>query len=484
MKYKDRKNAKRKYKQALLATVATMTLGVSTLGSTASVFAAEDTKKMQQAQSSTSVDMAGDFIKLSGQFYYNIIKAANNGDADALQNALRDFVMDGVKIIPVAGTAVASIVGALWTPAGDSAMEKMAKELTTMMDKKVSDLNLDTIKADMDSLYKLLRPFQDEMNGVPTNKSGFYSASTHKTQAMQINAAFIKLINLTAKEHSAVEELPFYTGLTTAYLEFIKYIQQHGVKKLGFDNNDLERYFYKGTTEDGKDKLKTLANDYLSHIEKTANKGQDQIRQKMFKLIKNSNSIEENFQDLSNPAKLNEVKLYSNVQYNKLVAKIDQYKTLRTNMSDLLKTTSGSKAFQTVYRSILFPDNIEIKTGWVKSSDDRYKYISDGTITLNGGDLVPYGQPVTGWIYDKTEWYYLSPEDGTHNEDNVEFKKGEMMIGYVWSGGKEYYLDNPEGNKNFKGPVGRMLRYETATVKNDKGKFNKHTFARDGRLLD
>ncbi|MEH7153007.1 hypothetical protein CN404_24510 [Bacillus thuringiensis] len=28
MKYKDRKNAKRKYKQALLATVATMTLGV------------------------------------------------------------------------------------------------------------------------------------------------------------------------------------------------------------------------------------------------------------------------------------------------------------------------------------------------------------------------------------------------------------------------------------------------------------------------
>ncbi|PFB48733.1 hypothetical protein CN404_28865 [Bacillus thuringiensis] len=45
MKYKDRKNAKRKYKQALLATVATMTLGVSTLGSTASVFAAEDTGK-------------------------------------------------------------------------------------------------------------------------------------------------------------------------------------------------------------------------------------------------------------------------------------------------------------------------------------------------------------------------------------------------------------------------------------------------------
>ncbi|PHC35985.1 hypothetical protein COF09_30485 [Bacillus toyonensis] len=40
MKYKNRKHTKRKYKQALLATVATMSLGVSTLGSTAPVFAA------------------------------------------------------------------------------------------------------------------------------------------------------------------------------------------------------------------------------------------------------------------------------------------------------------------------------------------------------------------------------------------------------------------------------------------------------------
>jgi len=41
MKYKDRKDAKRKYKQALLATVATMSLGVSALGSSISVFADE-----------------------------------------------------------------------------------------------------------------------------------------------------------------------------------------------------------------------------------------------------------------------------------------------------------------------------------------------------------------------------------------------------------------------------------------------------------
>ncbi|WP_410993201.1 hypothetical protein [Bacillus cereus] len=51
MKYKERKHAKRKYKQALLATVATMTLGVSTLGSTASAFA-DEKRTEEQPQSS------------------------------------------------------------------------------------------------------------------------------------------------------------------------------------------------------------------------------------------------------------------------------------------------------------------------------------------------------------------------------------------------------------------------------------------------
>ncbi|MGU3439920.1 hypothetical protein ACLBXI_07475 [Bacillus cereus] len=43
MKYKNRLNAKRKYKQALLATVTTMTLGTSALGGATSAFAAETT---------------------------------------------------------------------------------------------------------------------------------------------------------------------------------------------------------------------------------------------------------------------------------------------------------------------------------------------------------------------------------------------------------------------------------------------------------
>ncbi|XKK34200.1 hypothetical protein HFP66_00100 [Bacillus sp. A17A.1] len=39
MKYKKRKDAERKYKHALLTTVATITLGVEALGSASSAFA-------------------------------------------------------------------------------------------------------------------------------------------------------------------------------------------------------------------------------------------------------------------------------------------------------------------------------------------------------------------------------------------------------------------------------------------------------------
>ncbi|WP_410993749.1 leukocidin family pore-forming toxin [Bacillus cereus] len=53
MKYKDRKDARRKYKQAILATVATMSLGVSALGGTTSAFAAETPKVESIGQGAT-----------------------------------------------------------------------------------------------------------------------------------------------------------------------------------------------------------------------------------------------------------------------------------------------------------------------------------------------------------------------------------------------------------------------------------------------
>ncbi|PGS64010.1 hypothetical protein COC69_30945 [Bacillus cereus] len=51
MKYKNQLNTKRKYKQALLATVTTMTLGTSALGGAISAFAAENPQPLKASQS-------------------------------------------------------------------------------------------------------------------------------------------------------------------------------------------------------------------------------------------------------------------------------------------------------------------------------------------------------------------------------------------------------------------------------------------------
>ncbi|MGK8429217.1 hypothetical protein OF864_14375 [Bacillus cereus] len=63
MKYKDRKDAKRKYKQALLVTVTTMTLGVSTLGGSTSAFAEENTAPSQSSAQGNSVAPKGRVIQ-------------------------------------------------------------------------------------------------------------------------------------------------------------------------------------------------------------------------------------------------------------------------------------------------------------------------------------------------------------------------------------------------------------------------------------
>ncbi|MGX5634119.1 hypothetical protein [Bacillus thuringiensis] len=74
MKYKDRKDAKRKYKQALLATVATMTLGVSTLGSTASAFAEEKKTEVQPQSSIQEKNVDSQVREIQGYLFKDDIK--------------------------------------------------------------------------------------------------------------------------------------------------------------------------------------------------------------------------------------------------------------------------------------------------------------------------------------------------------------------------------------------------------------------------
>ncbi|MGX5632640.1 hypothetical protein [Bacillus thuringiensis] len=71
MKYKDRTHAKRKYKQAILATVATMSLGVSALGGSTSAFAEEKKTEVQPQSSIQEKNVASQGREIQGYLFQN-----------------------------------------------------------------------------------------------------------------------------------------------------------------------------------------------------------------------------------------------------------------------------------------------------------------------------------------------------------------------------------------------------------------------------
>lgn len=74
MKYKDRKDAKSKYKQALLATVATMSLGVSVSGGTTSAFADEKKTEVQPQSSIQEKNVASQERGIQGYLFKDGVK--------------------------------------------------------------------------------------------------------------------------------------------------------------------------------------------------------------------------------------------------------------------------------------------------------------------------------------------------------------------------------------------------------------------------
>lgn len=74
MKYKDRKDAQHKYKQALFATVATMSLGVSALGGTTSAFADEKKTEVQLQSSTQAKNFASQAREIQGYLLKDGVK--------------------------------------------------------------------------------------------------------------------------------------------------------------------------------------------------------------------------------------------------------------------------------------------------------------------------------------------------------------------------------------------------------------------------
>ncbi|MGX5634538.1 insecticidal delta-endotoxin Cry8Ea1 family protein [Bacillus thuringiensis] len=509
MKYKDRKHAKRKYKQALLATVATMTLGVSTLGSTASAFAEEKDKNATQQQNTVQQKDAGTYYEgeqkelnplaqfdkwtqdlgkttkagdykttlgMAEKLLPTVYKDLNSGN---FKNTLRSVTMLSTALIPYGGAFISPIIGLLWSENTVDKTQQMMDKINTLMDGAIKNYDLTALKQDALTLQKELKTFQDSVNGTISPSGTYYDSiqNGNVTQAKIINSLFNRLIDQSQKPGHELDELPLFVNIATAQLTFFKYMEQNAVQndRIKMDSENFNNYFANHLQNDQTTYLTTkqLGEKYVKYVNDTYNKAETDFHKKTGGTLKTNADINfhQGLVDLKNLTAGNEAFLYvatgqKPTESNPSTPSVDGY-YLDNNM----KVINGETYYISPYDGFKNWNGIEFKKG----------------------------ENVTGWMKIRgKDFYYFSPADGAKNDSGKTFKKGEMMTGWVavahdgkststdpqTSGGAWYYFDNKEDNKNFKGFTGRMLHNEKATVKNKEGKFIEHYFNENGTLGD
>ncbi|HDR7987075.1 TPA: hypothetical protein QCY63_005432, partial [Bacillus cereus] len=311
MKYKNRIYAKRKYKQALLVTEATMTLGVSTLGSTASAFADEKSKNTIQqkspgtyyedaqknpgslaqfdkwAQDLGNTTGAGNYkttLGMAEKLLPTIYKDLNSGN---LNNTARSFVMLSTAMIPYAGAFISPILGLIWPENGPNIkqmLEDMKKELCNIMDIKIEDYDLSTLGSSNRGMMKNLQELENSLKGTipPLNEISEYvnEDAINAARVVNIQSDFNTLIEQAKKVNPndqgtdfQLAELPLYTIIASAHLEFMQLVKQAARSpKLNLTD---------AATANIIQNLPKDREDYKKHIEETYKRGEDKITKKI-----------------------------------------------------------------------------------------------------------------------------------------------------------------------------------------------------------
>ncbi|MGX5631981.1 insecticidal delta-endotoxin Cry8Ea1 family protein [Bacillus thuringiensis] len=488
MKYKDRKHAKRKYKQALLATVATMTLGVSTLGSTASAFAEEKNTEAQQEQAPTDSLGAGggaisensglvtnplaqydkkiqDLMKNSGATNYKtslsaveklipaIYKDIKKGD---YINTIKTLSMFSASLIPYGGSFISPILSLLFDRGDDASIDTklatLANQLRTEMDEKIIGYDKETLQAKIKPLLENLTVFEDKIQGthfadilLKKDSVDEYNAEDLRMRARLVDDGFNKLISETDKDSYKDSELPIYTLAATSHLEFLQFIKTNGMKP--------EIALPKDVWEDYVKELERKTKEYKQHIEKTYESGVQKIQKQIDE--KTSGKDENQYiKDLNKKiADLNadHTRWQNNTDYmQNQLDKLESQKTVVRNLVD-----SKTKYIGSTVNSVAF--NASTPASWQKKDDNAstgnlMKDLAIAPTTKPDGNSLKYyyideyNVPKTRWVLDKEgNYYYLSPKDGTKNDAGETFKKGQMMTGWFKDLDNTWYYFNDKG---------------------------------------
>ncbi|MRC19649.1 hypothetical protein GH866_29340 [Bacillus thuringiensis] len=298
MNYKNRTNAKRKYKQTLFVTIATMTLGGSILGNTTSAFSAENTAEKQKVSS---------YLKNSDTVGSNVFKVAADGSVTLLNSnpfdsptvkaitllggnllnqayldaykkdftgTARTLVLGATALIPYVGSFISPVIGLLWPANIGTDMTAQTKALVALINEQIADYDIETLEQKGKTLKDLMSRFDDLLNGKPLTfgEQGTIQ-ETLRNKASNINDKFIEVINDCQKRSFKAEELPIYTLIATAHLLFLNMIEQNGQSS----RIQMDDETYKGYVED----FKRLPIEYANYIEATSKLGKQKFNTKM-----------------------------------------------------------------------------------------------------------------------------------------------------------------------------------------------------------
>lgn len=439
MKYKNRKDAKRKYKKVALATVATMTLGVSVVGNTAFVFADEtSTGTRQTALESLGTSGGGagatsskleelltmDNLKKVGTLSGDVLKVAykdaheNNGNYN---NTFRTLAMSGTALIPYGGVIISPLIGLLWpenVEAQKNQMKKLIDDLNNMMDQKITDNEIATIESEVNILKEMLQKFEKNIN-MNIFAGSFYSLTT-KEQALaqdakDINNKFSDIIGHCKQKLQVIPALPIFTAMATAHLEFLYFLEKNGTgPKLQYTTDALNTLLKGEHNEDFRKRINNLAETYVNHVQKTYELGKQQFNKKMDDTAKNTpggnvNSTSEQ-ETMSKMQKyifdLHPVANNADEKRKQMQVALNNYVKLRNDRDQYYKNTANNEAFQL------------LAIGKWKREGDKWYFI----------DIK--GEKKTSWIQLGEKRYYLSPNSGI------------MVKGFVTIEGKPYQFND------------------------------------------
>ncbi|MEH7153317.1 hypothetical protein V7095_23565 [Bacillus thuringiensis] len=458
MKYKDRKNAKRKYKQALLATVATMTLGVSTLGSTASVFAAENTETAQQVVPQQPQGAA----KSNDLNFDTFQKSVLNGDH------VSTITETHFKNIKPTGTQVLEVAQDILDNTGSSRERNMTVAKHTLK-------KLNSISRTSGSEFT----FGQELSVEASGKAGIpLLADASLKTAFKLT--FGQKITRSATALESIEHATEYGGGTQA-VEAGKKLKVSYV---------LEQGTFSGTAVNRKqiNNIDTYTSDtYPSGLKLKAvkvlaspNNLQDYYGEKTpYEIFKFANKFFDTsylILEYANPENYNEYVVFG-LPMTELRKKLDiddEHKEVYLKENEMqFKSAYGTQITQQIIdvdsgqalegwkqeKGLWYCyDNGKKLTGWLPDNDEWY-YLSP-----EAADGFKQGQMRTGWLQDGDEWYYLSPKAAD------DFKQGQMRTGWLQVGDEWYYL-NPETANGFK--KGQMV---TGNLSIKKADGTSHTY--------